>query len=818
MVLSINLLSAAAAESRPGITENKDAVLQLASEDIPEAVSVNEVETYGHVQRLYEQEKDLNTVVFQNEDGTKTMYYFTEPVKYIDENGTVQDKSNTLTLKAVNARSAASGYANENNDVHTYFPNALSTETGVVLEKDEINLELTPITIGKARTINTAKKVLVSDERGAEDEAVSYENVFGTATEIRYTPLLNGFKEEIILDSYSGVNEFAFVLKTNGLQMRQEAGHWYLVNPETKENVVNVGDLLVYDSSVKEENDTAQGDYEHQYVVETLEVNEEYKITIVIDEEFLTDSHTVYPVIIDPSFDVISSNNGIMDIYVSQAGTIVKGNKLLVGKLDSGNTVYRAFIKFPGLLESWEFAALAPSGYGNSNFPEITSLTLSLYNISSGWADSPVDAYLYSGSNAVNWNYTSNGISPTSFTSANYNAKDNLASSTTIKVAAGWNDINLTSISDFDLSKGIVIQNRYEGSGDEDVLKEFHSTRNTNKPKITVTWRELEHTSFANAKAATLNAEYYVPVLEENTKYYFSFTPSTPGLYTIESNYVAAGEPSGMLYNSSQVLLKTDDSGDGKLQITYHLDSGKKYYFATGCEETGRYRFKITADTELSNVFWSDELTIGAVKQSAINSARERQFYRFTATTAGTYVFESSNRGTSDPYGWLYDSNANLISSNDDGAGDRNFKITCDLAAGEEVCLVTGCYGTGTGSYAVSVSQTFMRKEITQTLNEGEYLTIPIGVSNASDLSSIEFSVGFDSEDFELVNACDFVNTPVLSTGVVSTTNVHITSVSENSVSFVNSTSAPTRPGVVNVVVLKAIRTGTLSVACEAKK
>ena len=37
-------------------------------------VSAAEIEERGHVNRLWEQEEDLNTVIFQNRDGTKTMY------------------------------------------------------------------------------------------------------------------------------------------------------------------------------------------------------------------------------------------------------------------------------------------------------------------------------------------------------------------------------------------------------------------------------------------------------------------------------------------------------------------------------------------------------------------------------------------------------------------------------------------------------------------------------------------------------------------------------------------------------------------------
>ena len=47
---------------------------KLDPEDTPEIVTEENIEKNGHVNRLWEQEEDLNTIVFQNSDGTKTTY------------------------------------------------------------------------------------------------------------------------------------------------------------------------------------------------------------------------------------------------------------------------------------------------------------------------------------------------------------------------------------------------------------------------------------------------------------------------------------------------------------------------------------------------------------------------------------------------------------------------------------------------------------------------------------------------------------------------------------------------------------------------
>lgn len=347
-------------------------------------------------------------------------------------------------------------------------------------------------------------------------------------------------------------------------------------------------------------------------------------------------------------------------------------------------------------------------------------------------------------------------------------------------------------------------------------MKVFHSTRNINKPKISVTWQELNHTSFATAKTANLNTRYYAPVLEEDVKYYFSFTPSTTGLYTVESIDIMSGEPCVWLYNSSQVLLEHKESNtqNESFEMTYHLDAGEKYYVVVGCSEIGRYSFKIKYTTDIASIVFDETLTTAQEKITNIGVSGEKQFFSFTAPTGGTYRFESSSNEVSNPQGWIYNASGELLSSNVGNDTNDNFSMVCNLNAGQDICLVNGCYDGGTGTFSVAVTQETIEKEISQTLNAGEYLTMPIAVSNCDDLREFLFSVDFSAEDFELVTACEFASTPVLNTGDVAGTNVNISSISASGVTFVNNTNTPTRPGMVNIVVLKAIRTGTLTVTC----
>ena len=55
-----------------------------------------------HVKRL-NNEEDLNSYVFLNSDGTKSVYIFGDDLKYVDSNGTVREKDISLVKKDGNS-------------------------------------------------------------------------------------------------------------------------------------------------------------------------------------------------------------------------------------------------------------------------------------------------------------------------------------------------------------------------------------------------------------------------------------------------------------------------------------------------------------------------------------------------------------------------------------------------------------------------------------------------------------------------------------------------------------------------------------------
>ncbi len=328
---------------------------ELADEDTPEIVSSDAIEENGHVNRLWEQEEDLNSIVFQNRDGTKTMYYYAEPIKYKDKAGNVKDKKNKLT-------DTGNDYTNVENDINTYFPKKVHKNKGVILKYDNVRIEVAPLINGSSG----ASRQTGHNKDGQNTDYVEYLNVFDEKISLRYTPTFNGYKEDIILQENVGLNEFQFKLTTDGLQLVEEYGLLYLSNPLTGKKIVSIGDIVVYDSApfIKEDipthkpklNEVTSSEvesietYTHSYHIQTVVEDQEYILTMVVDKDYLSDSERVYPVYIDPTVK-IEQNNRIQDATIYSNYNVNDGNNayLYVGYQGSKG-IARSLVRFPGLM------------------------------------------------------------------------------------------------------------------------------------------------------------------------------------------------------------------------------------------------------------------------------------------------------------------------------------------------------------------------------------------------------------------------------------------------------------------------------------
>ena len=98
------------------------------------------------------------------------------------------------------------------------------------------------------------------------------------------------------------------------------------------------------------------------------------------------------------------------------------------------------------------------------------------------------------------------------------------------------------------------------------------------------------------------------------------------------------------------------------------------------------------------------EIDTDVLTSVTVPTAGSTATFRFVPASTGFYTFESSNIVSCDPYAWLYNGTFELLTTADDTDGS-NFQLTYHFVEGYEYYFRAGCYGTGTGSYSVKLSQ-----------------------------------------------------------------------------------------------------------------
>ncbi len=288
----------------------------------------------------------LNTYMFQNEDGTKTMYMMYENVKYKDKSGNIKDKDISLIEDDEN-------YKVKDNNVGLSIPK--SPHKGIEVNYDNNIVKIIPI-----KNNSSAKNATTM-----ENNAVTYKNYYGEGVDLKYTPLLSGVKEDIILTEYIQ-QEYKFTLETNGLNVYEKEGKYYLAKDETSERIYDIGEVLVYDAVGK----PTKG----QMIIVPKKIGKTYEISISVSDEYLKDETTVYPVTIDPTIKVtddITGAGNIEDAPVFSGKQTAKcGNYIYLsaGYVDSAHKVGRVVVRVPGLYDSDEYFYTPASGIKSVKF------------------------------------------------------------------------------------------------------------------------------------------------------------------------------------------------------------------------------------------------------------------------------------------------------------------------------------------------------------------------------------------------------------------------------------------------------------------
>ena len=234
--------------------------------------------------------------------------------------------------------------------------------------------------------------------------------------------------------------------------------------------------------------------------------------------------------------------------------------------------------------------------------------------------------------------------------------------------------------------------------------------------------------SFSNATTLTLNSPASVNIASDTEPAYFKFTPTQTGFYTFES-FGNQGDPVVSLYNMTQQHLQDNDDGaeSSNFRITYHLLDGQTYYFTAGSfdEEGANYQVVLSKASSTSGL-------VRTIIYEGVSYARTNQKYgqmvcfEYTPQETKSYTIQSVST-SGNPKVWIYNSQFQLLTSNDNYGTGYDFKRTITLTQNTQYFIVVDNISSTVGSYNVillkpaSIENRFYRL---QNVGTSQYLDI----------------------------------------------------------------------------------------------
>jgi len=195
---------------------------------------------------------------------------------------------------------------------------------------------------------------------------------------------------------------------------------------------------------------------------------------------------------------------------------------------------------------------------------------------------------------------------------------------------------------------------------------------------------------------------------------YFELSPSNSGGYCIEitGNYTLGA----VLYDSNLNVLDKLIISDGVHNLIGELTASNSYYikfYSSSTSDYGNYSFNVKFTRPLYDEVEPNDLSTSSntlpsvnyatLLKSTINATGDQDYFTFTPGSSGSYTIETT--GTTDTFGYLYDSEMNFLVSDNDSGDVSNFKLTYNLTGRQKYYILAQGFSLNCmGEYNIKVT------------------------------------------------------------------------------------------------------------------
>jgi hypothetical protein len=682
---------------------------------------------------------------YQNVSNIITTKFSTDLQKGIN----ISDKNTSISMSVFNNKSNIDGLILSDGNIFTKNPNNLQTKV-------------------KGELISDLENKFIYKNAFGENTQLEYTNTLcGVKEEIILNNTPNTNKFSFLFD----VGDLVPILIENDKILLIVDKNTDLEDIQEEDIKYYCFSLYVYDSYQLPDGvecDESENPYRHYtedcyYGLEQLDYGK-YILTSVISEEFLNNPETVYPVVIDPSISAANTASNIDDTYTSSA--IPTTNNYLkaylrIGRsgsssLGDGIGYYYSFLRYINLPQLPPNASISDAKLKLTfRSGQTTAQNATIYRMNSSWNG---NGLTHTAGLALSWTQPiHSNVSHNSCSYYNFTVTESIQK---------WynSNSNNTGIGNIDgKNNNYGWRITYANPDYMYDINALHSSDNgtvANIPQLTIEYTVTGSTTSPKTISdgtyyiRNLNSNMYLNVLNSGTTngtsvVQYSFNGSTSqqwkvkyesdGYYslrpmhissqtkTIDMNNVTDANTNGtpakiyeysIGYEEQKFIISS--AVDGGYQIGTKASNGNKVLEVQNSSSANNAIVQIwNYSTTRNNDNWYFESTTNTSFSTASNislngsttvnitEAKQKKYYTFTAPITGYYSITSSNRGTSDPIAWLYNSSETQIDSNDDFcSGERDFQLLYKLTAGQRYYIATGCFSTGTGSYNLKVINT----------------------------------------------------------------------------------------------------------------
>lgn len=242
----------------------------------------------GYTRRIGDLDSEISCC-FQDAGGAYHLYVFACPIRYQKEDGTgafLDDRLKNVTDETLRERGFV--YEIASSDFITRFPQEMKETRRIWLEKDA-SIRYAPLS---ENAVTAQYHPDYRDMTGKARPAVEYNDAFSGCRFVAY-PTVLGVGNELVKKRDDGIHEYTFTVRIgNAAPEMTDSGYLLLKNKQNPEEIEGIVQLpIVCDSSV-----SPRFTLQNQWRLETTGQENEYRLTAVLDQDFLREPQTKYPV------------------------------------------------------------------------------------------------------------------------------------------------------------------------------------------------------------------------------------------------------------------------------------------------------------------------------------------------------------------------------------------------------------------------------------------------------------------------------------------------------------------------------------------